>query len=114
MLFGGSDKGESGGASQGPRGRTGDSVSRWPTSSGGRPCGRSPAQPRPWPQCAIGRLARLAAAPSIASSRKRLATVRVRRDRCRARSEERRVGKECVSKCRSRCSPYNKKKTKKK
>src|SRR3546814_8269103 len=60
MLFGGSDKGESGGASQGPRGRTGDSVSRWPTSSGGRPCGRSPAQPRPWPQCAIGRLARLA------------------------------------------------------
>src|SRR3546814_16739631 len=32
----------------------------------------------------LGRLARLAAAPSIASSRKRLATVRVRRDRCRA------------------------------
>src|SRR3546814_16273441 len=26
------------------------------------------------------------------------------------RSEERRVGKECVSKCRSRCSPYNTKK----
>src|SRR3546814_20159593 len=26
------------------------------------------------------------------------------------RSEERRVGKECVSTCRSRCSPYNKKK----
>src|SRR3546814_12065623 len=24
-----------------------------------------------------------------------------------ARSEERRVGKECVSKCRSRCSPYH-------
>src|SRR3546814_17667509 len=26
------------------------------------------------------------------------------------RSEERRVGKECVSTCRSRCSPYNAKK----
>src|SRR3546814_12426117 len=26
------------------------------------------------------------------------------------RSEERRVGKECVSTCRSRCSPYNSKK----
>src|SRR3546814_20866640 len=25
----------------------------------------------------------------------------------RARSEERRVGKECVSTCRSRCSPYH-------
>src|SRR3546814_16380192 len=25
----------------------------------------------------------------------------------RVRSEERRVGKECVSTCRSRCSPYN-------
>src|SRR3546814_18832877 len=29
-----------------------------------------------------------------------------------ARSEERRVGKECVSKCRTRWSPYNKKKKK--
>src|SRR3546814_16999659 len=50
--------------------------------------------------------------------------VRVRRCRCRrarrpalparaARSEERRVGKECVSTCRSRWSPYHyKKKTK--
>src|SRR3546814_18696704 len=28
------------------------------------------------------------------------------------RSEERRVGKECVKKCRSRCAPYHKKKTK--
>src|SRR3546814_12172021 len=26
---------------------------------------------------------------------------------CGARSEERRVGKECVSACRSRCSPYH-------
>src|SRR3546814_19473438 len=32
--------------------------------------------------------------------------------RCTARSEERRVGKECVSKCRSRWSPYHQKKTK--
>src|SRR3546814_14866844 len=31
-----------------------------------------------------------------------------------ARSEERRVGKECVSTCRSRWSPYHKKKKKKK
>src|SRR3546814_10925939 len=30
----------------------------------------------------------------------------------RYRSEERRVGKECVSTCRSRWSPYNKKKNK--
>src|SRR3546814_13886571 len=30
-----------------------------------------------------------------------------RRLRARARSEERRVGKECVSTCRSRWSPYN-------
>src|SRR3546814_16639965 len=30
------------------------------------------------------------------------------------RSEERRVGKECVSTCRSRCSPYHSKKKKKK
>src|SRR3546814_8225399 len=28
-------------------------------------------------------------------------------DRCRPRSEERRVGKECVSTCRSRWSPYH-------
>src|SRR3546814_12031539 len=28
----------------------------------------------------------------------------------RQRSEERRVGKECVSRCRSRCPPYHKKK----
>src|SRR3546814_12103384 len=27
-------------------------------------------------------------------------------DRARPRSEERRVGKECVSTCRSRCTPY--------
>src|SRR3546814_14071039 len=30
-----------------------------------------------------------------------------RRHRCRPRSEERRVGKECVSTCRSRWSPYH-------
>src|SRR3546814_17195550 len=35
-------------------------------------------------------------------------------DRDKLRSEERRVGKECVSTCRSRWSPYNKKKKKKK
>src|SRR3546814_5855558 len=29
------------------------------------------------------------------------------RDQCTARSEERRVGKECVSTCRSRWSPYH-------
>src|SRR3546814_13349506 len=32
-------------------------------------------------------------------------------DYAAARSEERRVGKECVSTCRSRWSPYHKKKT---
>src|SRR3546814_16504497 len=35
-------------------------------------------------------------------------------DRDRVRSEERRVGKECVSTCRSRWSPYHYKKKKKK
>src|SRR3546814_11334849 len=34
--------------------------------------------------------------------------------RCRARSEERRVGKECVSTCRSRWEPEHEKKKKKK
>src|SRR3546814_13933262 len=34
------------------------------------------------------------------------------RDRQETRSEERRVGKECVSTCRSRWSPYNYKKNK--
>src|SRR3546814_12737254 len=33
---------------------------------------------------------------------------------CMHRSEERRVGKECVSTCRSRWSPYHKKKKKRK
>src|SRR3546814_16013052 len=37
-----------------------------------------------------------------------------RRARCRDRSEERRVGKECVSKCKSRWSTCRKKKKKKK
>src|SRR3546814_14574866 len=38
---------------------------------------------------------------------------RARRARCRVtRSEERRVGKECVSTCRSRWSPYHSKKKK--
>src|SRR3546814_19323506 len=32
------------------------------------------------------------------------------RRKCVARSDERRVGKECVSTCRSRWSPYNEKK----
>src|SRR3546814_16490027 len=40
------------------------------------------------------------------------ASVRLRPDI--ERSEERRVGKECVSTCRSRWSPYHKKKNKKK
>src|SRR5213082_3937906 len=31
----------------------------------------------------------------------------VRRSRLRARSEERRVGKECLTQCRSRWSPYH-------
>src|SRR3546814_11154431 len=31
---------------------------------------------------------------------------------CTYRSEERRVGKECVSTCRSRCAPYESKKKK--
>src|SRR3546814_14545997 len=35
-------------------------------------------------------------------------------DEIHRRSEERRVGKECVSKCRSRWSPYHEKKKKKK
>src|SRR3546814_16546407 len=34
----------------------------------------------------------------------------LRQQRCLGRSEERRVGKECVSTCRSRWSPYHSKK----
>src|SRR3546814_18476123 len=47
---------------------------------------RAPPRPRPHPQA------------------------RGRSPRCRRRSEERRVGKECVSTCRSRWSPYHYKK----
>src|SRR3546814_4132782 len=52
----------------------------------------------------------LPAAPAI-RSRQLLVLDRIRRRpaprRRRARSEERRVGKECVSTCRSRWSPYH-------
>src|SRR3546814_15620145 len=40
----------------------------------------------------------------------RLCAVRRHQRRARPRSEERRVGKECVSTCRSRWSPYHSKK----
>src|SRR3546814_19272712 len=39
---------------------------------------------------------------------------RLRKNTKNSRSEERRVGKECVSTCRSRWSPYHEKKNKKK
>src|SRR3546814_10804413 len=41
------------------------------------------------------------------SGRKRGATIRAGADSIFVRSEERRVGKECVSTCRSRWSPYH-------
>src|SRR3546814_2006757 len=40
-------------------------------------------------------------------SRRLQSTAAGRRVRCAPRSEERRVGKECVSTCRSRWSPYH-------
>src|SRR3546814_13634355 len=42
----------------------------------------------------------------------RLIDIRSELTKLKRRSEERRVGKECVSTCRSRWSPYHKKKTK--
>src|SRR3546814_21016211 len=47
---------------------------------------------------------------SVAISRERLDKPSQRMQCVRRRSEERRVGKECVSKCRSRWSPYHLKK----
>src|SRR3546814_1076064 len=60
-------------------------------------------------------LTRVASRPAAAASRlKRRAIACPSRGsptRPSLRSEERRVGKECVSTCRSRCSPYHSKKT---
>src|SRR3546814_20791292 len=49
---------------------------------------------------------------STISTPRLTATARPRNWTFRPRSEERRVGKECVSTCRSRWSPYHKKKKK--
>src|SRR3546814_13292292 len=46
----------------------------------------------------------------IIRGRQRARRLRLRRSRRNLRSEERRVGKECVSTCRSRWSPYHYKK----
>src|SRR3546814_16558358 len=45
------------------------------------------------------------------AARHRVVRPEERQDRPRVRSEERRVGKECVSTCRSRWSPYHSKQT---
>src|SRR3546814_20287022 len=44
---------------------------------------------------------------SAARNHSRIDHSKIRSSRSRARSEERRVGKECVSTCRSRWSPYH-------
>src|SRR3546814_18375403 len=65
------------------------------------------------PKVAASPFRRSAAISQFASQRAR----RIRSARSRAlpvRSEERRVGKECVSTCRSRWSPYHYKKNKSK
>src|SRR3546814_9626738 len=41
------------------------------------------------------------------AARSGMAVIYAHQDPGRARSEERRVGKECVSTCRSRCAPYH-------
>src|SRR3546814_19033566 len=51
-------------------------------------------------------------APSWSSSETKLNTLRAYISRACSRSEERRVGKECVRTCRSRGSPYHEKQTK--
>src|SRR3546814_15509664 len=59
------------------------------------------------PQLLIAEAAHRPAAASIETPRGREALARRADDRSDARSEERRVGKECVSTCRSRWSPYH-------
>src|SRR3546814_16709191 len=54
------------------------------------------------------------AGPIPAGKQRRARTAQRRPCGARRRSEERRVGKECVSTCRSRWSPYHKKKKKQK
>src|SRR3546814_15190754 len=71
-----------------------------------------------WPSCRIPILRVLLFAPMHHSQLVRLCKTRLgeigisihRPESCSARSEERRVGKECVSTCRSRWSPYINKK----
>src|SRR3546814_14701280 len=67
---------------------------------GGRPCLIAGA----WPRTSSLRGAKRRGNPGAAQDRSGL---------LRFRSEERRVGTECVSTCRSRWSPYHKKKKKK-
>src|SRR3546814_20064353 len=57
-----------------------------------------------------GKFQGLIATKTPRPARRRLFASPVGPRRGRARSEERRVGKECVSTCRSRWSPYNSKK----
>src|SRR3546814_15535124 len=71
----------------------------------------------PWPGGAIlvGRAAYRAsacAAPQVSAIAARAVSPDMARRPMRRRSEERRVGEECVSTCRSRWSPYHQKKNK--
>src|SRR3546814_5108220 len=56
---------------------------------------------------ALRRERQQASSKQSSSSSKRSGTPRGEQPRWRLRSEERRVGKECVSTCRSRWSPYH-------
>src|SRR3546814_21153284 len=82
------------------------------TSSAGKPCQKTATSER-----AAKRVARLfiqELTPCISLSRfRRAARARSRPSAARQRrSDERRVGKECVSTCRSRWSPYHEQKKK--
>src|SRR3546814_16930355 len=84
-----------------------------PSQSNHQPDSHQPEQSResrsPWPSNEPSRSS--SRMPPGAISRARSSTAS---SRPASSSEERRVGKECVSTCRSRCSPYHEKKKKQK
>src|SRR3546814_14825423 len=83
-------------------------------------CSRPAVRLRPRRRCITERVEQIGAPAQASQCRRETATGGLQRrdivrqcDRAwRARSEERRVGKECVSTCRSRVSPYHSKKKK--
>src|SRR3546814_13624796 len=95
---------------------TSSSTRRFARLSAGRSQGVTPGQPVRAPEGLVGRI--YEAGPNTANvllltDPENIVPVRRTRDNVAGiRSEERRVGTECVSTCRSRWSPHHKKKKK--